>query len=210
MTELLHLLAQIRSVVTSGLWFTLQASWFEHGNADMLPIKTNRILLRALSMADAPAIAEGIRPFEVIKWLAVPPYPYAASDAEAFLEQRWASRTGVDATAGLISEGRLCGICSIEPRDRGPVLGYWLAQPAWGRGLMTEAARALLTQFFNHGDADQVVSGYFAGNRASARVLEKLGFQAVGDGVMFNRPQGRDLPHVDVVLTRERFQALTP
>ncbi|MEQ1649791.1 MAG: GNAT family N-acetyltransferase [Hyphomicrobiaceae bacterium] len=175
----------------------------------MLPIKTERLVLRALSMADASAIAEGIGSFDVIKWLAVPPYPYAVADAEAFLERRTAIPNSADATAGLILDGRLRGICSIERREGGPMLGYWLAQSAWGHGLITEAARALLTQFFNHGDADWVLSGYFTGNAASARVLEKLGFQAVGDGVMFNRPQGRDLPHVDVVLTRERFQALS-
>ena len=59
-------------------------------------------------------------------------------------------------------------------------LGYWLGKPFWGRGIITEAARAItaygfetlgLTRIYAHVDSD---------NGASARVLEKAGYQREG------------------------------
>ena len=56
-------------------------------------------------------------------------------------------------------------------------LGYWLGVPYWGRGLVPEAARALLRRAFEELKLERVWCGYYDGNEKSRRVQEKLGFR---------------------------------
>ena len=173
----------------------------------MLPIVTSQFQLRAPEGRDAPLIARYLGNFETTKWLARPPFPYSLADAEAFLADLARCPETDSVNAAIEIDGALAGMVSVQWRGDVFEFGYWLAPPYRGRGLATTAGRVLLTLFFNQNPVASISAGYFAGNSASARVLEKLGFQAVGDGLSFNRPQGRYLPHVDVVLTREQFQA---
>ena len=64
----------------------------------------------------------------------------------------------------------------IEPTERALELGYWIGKPYWGRGLIPEAARALIDHAFADLGCDQLWCAYFEGNSKSARVQEKLGF----------------------------------
>ena len=56
-------------------------------------------------------------------------------------------------------------------------LGYALSQDHWGRGLTTEAARAVLRYGFEVLKLHVIWCGHYEGNRRSRRVVEKLGFQ---------------------------------
>ena len=58
--------------------------------------------------------------------------------------------------------------------------GYWLAEPYWGRGLTTEAARALVGHLFAAYDVERVQSHYLEGNDASGRVMQKIGMTFEG------------------------------
>ena len=55
-------------------------------------------------------------------------------------------------------------------------LGYWLGHPYWGRGLMTEAAKALIKAAFESLDYTTLWCGYYDGNERSHRVQDKCGF----------------------------------
>lgn len=55
-------------------------------------------------------------------------------------------------------------------------LGYWIARPFWGQGLIPEAARELLRHAFETLGVKAVWCGYYDGNEKSRRVQEKLGF----------------------------------
>ena len=54
-------------------------------------------------------------------------------------------------------------------------LGYWLARPLWGQGIMPEAAGALLDHAFSDLRLSCVWAGHYEGNAQSRRVMEKLG-----------------------------------
>ena len=56
-------------------------------------------------------------------------------------------------------------------------LGYWLGVPYWGRGIVPEAARAILRHAFEDLGLDRVWCCYFDGNERSKRVQKKLGFR---------------------------------
>jgi ribosomal-protein-alanine N-acetyltransferase len=59
-------------------------------------------------------------------------------------------------------------------------LGYWLAEPFWGRGLVAEACRAVVSHSFATCDPERMQARVIVGNAASVRVLEKIGFRYEG------------------------------
>jgi [ribosomal protein S5]-alanine N-acetyltransferase len=59
-------------------------------------------------------------------------------------------------------------------------LGYWIAPPLWNQGLLTEAARAVLRCGFERIGLHKITVGCIVENAASRRVIEKLGFRALG------------------------------
>ncbi len=80
-------------------------------------------------------------------------------------------------------DGAFLGWCTLgrwNPDFRSAALGYCFAEAAWGHGYATEASRALLTWAFETLDLNRVQAELDTRNGASARVLEKLGFQREG------------------------------
>lgn len=59
-------------------------------------------------------------------------------------------------------------------------IGYWLAKPFWGHGIMTAVVQHLCRHAFDEFGLVKIVAHVFAPNLASARVLEKCGFQEEG------------------------------
>lgn len=55
-------------------------------------------------------------------------------------------------------------------------IGYVLAKPYWGQGLMAEAVNAVLRHGFEHWKLDAFTVGHFKHNKQSQRVIEKSGF----------------------------------
>jgi RimJ/RimL family protein N-acetyltransferase len=55
-------------------------------------------------------------------------------------------------------------------------LGYWLAEPYWHQGIMTEAAEAVLSHARRDLGIRRVWADYYEGNDPSRKVMERLGF----------------------------------
>lgn len=55
-------------------------------------------------------------------------------------------------------------------------LGYWLAEPFWGRGYAAEASKALLDHGFHALGLERIWCSYYDGNERSRRTQERLGF----------------------------------
>ena len=73
-----------------------------------------------------------------------------------------------------------CALAKWNPDYRSARLGYCLGDAAWGQGFATEAAHALLQWAFDTLDLNRVQAETDTRNRASSRVLEKLGFVREG------------------------------
>ena len=58
-------------------------------------------------------------------------------------------------------------------------IGYWIAVPFWGQGLVPEAVRELLRILFEEKGENRVWCGHYEGNGKSKRVIEKCGFEFV-------------------------------
>ncbi|MFZ5477103.1 MAG: GNAT family N-acetyltransferase [Myxococcota bacterium] len=138
--------------------------------------------LRLPRLDDAPVLFERYcRDPEVCRYMTWRPH---LSDVEtrAFLatvEEAW--RTGVGERAWAITErgdDRPIGMIGARAHH-GYVLGYVLARAWWGRGIVTEAARAVVAEAFRQG-AWRVWAFCDVENVASARVMEKAGMQLEG------------------------------
>jgi ribosomal-protein-alanine N-acetyltransferase len=126
--------------------------------------------------ADNPKIAANLRNSF--------PYPYTLSDARAY----------VDFCVRNEGKGQLCRAIEIAGEPVGSIgiflqsdvacrcaeLGYWLAEPFWGRGIMSGAARRLCKEAFERFDLLRICAEPFAYNTGSRRVLEKAGFELEG------------------------------
>jgi RimJ/RimL family protein N-acetyltransferase len=80
-------------------------------------------------------------------------------------------------------ERTFIGWCSMfrwNPVYRSLGIGYCLDEPAWGKGYATEAVRAMLHWAYDTLDLNRVEAELDTRNAASARVLEKLGFEREG------------------------------
>jgi RimJ/RimL family protein N-acetyltransferase len=143
--------------------------------------RTERLLLRPGWAEDAPALSRAIADEMIVRNLSSAPWPFSLRDAEAFLaaprDPVLPSLLVFERTHG---EPALVGACGLGRRSSGAVeLGYWIVRGHWGRGLATEAGRALVDIARALGIA-RLEASHFLDNPASGRVLEKLGFQSTG------------------------------
>jgi RimJ/RimL family protein N-acetyltransferase len=143
--------------------------------------RTPRLLLRPGFPEDARALAATIADEGIVRNLATAPWPYRMRDAEAFLARPrdpvLPSLLIFERTAGA---PQLVGSCGLGRRPSGAIeLGYWIARPFWGRGFATEASTALIDIARALG-LKQIEASHFIDNPASARVLDKLGFESTG------------------------------
>jgi RimJ/RimL family protein N-acetyltransferase len=171
--------------------------------------RTPRLLLRPGFPEDAPALATALADQRIARNLANVPWPYSMRDAEAFLAS---PRDPVLPSLLIFERGegapQLAGACGLGRRPSGSVeMGYWIARPFWGRGYATEACRALV-EIARVLGLPSLEGSHFIDNPASARVLDKLGFEALG--ILAPRmccARGEEVPArlMRLELRRERF-----
>jgi RimJ/RimL family protein N-acetyltransferase len=166
------------------------------------PVRTERLLLRRMTTADAPAMWRYRRLDEVTRWVTSRPTDEAAwvagsagmlrdqlvieldgrvvGDLMVRIEDAWAQREVAHLAVGTQAE-----------------LGWTLDPAVGGRGLATEAVRAALRIAFEDLDLRRVVASAFADNAPSLRLAERVGMRresyAVGDSLH------RDLGWIDGV-----------
>jgi ribosomal-protein-alanine N-acetyltransferase len=98
---------------------------------------------------------------------------------------------------------QLAGFCGFKPSEAGePELLFGLWPRYWGRGLATEASRAVLSYAFDVLNCAQVVAATDVPNAASARTLERIGMQYERRGTL------NGLDTFFYRLSRERFETL--
>ncbi|HYD42504.1 MAG TPA: GNAT family N-acetyltransferase [Anaeromyxobacter sp.] len=149
-------------------------------------LATPRLVLRELALEDAAAVQEWAADPEVARYM--PWGPNTPEQTEAFLRDtvptRWETpRRTFELGIALRASGRLVGACGIRirsPEDRVADMGYALRRDAWGQGLATEAARALVEFGFRTLGMHRIWATCHVDNARSARVLEKAGMRREG------------------------------
>ena len=110
------------------------------------------------------------------------PYPYSESDAQQFirfvLNQSEQNNYCIEVNQEAV--GNISFSRGIDVERYNAELGYWLAEPYWGKGIMTQMLVLASRSYFSHTDVIRVYANVYAGNMPSMRVLEKIGFRKCG------------------------------
>ena len=145
-----------------------------------LPDATRRLSYRPVASDDVEAMHAIWSDPEVVRYL--PSEPDAAIDETAERVDRHRQRfeqTGFGLCAVVEREsGDVVGVCGLFPVEWvGPdvEIAYHFARRVWGRGYATEAAGAWVEQAFGRLGSSRLVALANPANRASTRVMEKLG-----------------------------------
>jgi len=106
------------------------------------------------------------------------PHPYTTSDGRTFLRNIRSQRpeTAFAIAVGHEAAGGIGFQLQGDVERVSAEIGYWLGEPFWGRGIMTEALVAVTAHAIATHGLSRVYAVPFAWNGASCRVLEKAGY----------------------------------
>lgn len=144
-----------------------------------LSLRTERLRLEPVGDAHLPLLVELNADPEVMGFIlgrAASPQETAAEWSQRRDHQSDAAR-GLGYWVGFVDDAFVgwwsASSFAADPSRSGT--GYRLGRAAWGQGLATEGARAMVLQAFVAPSVERVVASTMAVNTASRRVLEKAG-----------------------------------
>ena len=148
-------------------------------------LRVDDLLLRPWREDDVDAVWTACQDAEIQRWTTVPS-PYTRDDAEWWIggsAERWASGEAtfacVDAHAGT---GELLASFGLHDggAEGGPMIGYWVAEAARGRGIATRGVRRIVEWALKDLQIPRVRWAAYVGNYASREVAERAGFVLEG------------------------------
>ena len=151
-------------------------------------LQTSRLILRPLALSDAPSIQRHFNNWNTIKNLAsVVPWPYPDDGADTFIRLQLGKVAAGEeiylwVLVLLSGDEQAIGNIHFRPRADDPKgnRGFWLAEPYWNQGLMTEAIASVNDFAFRTLGIESFYVCNAVSNQASRRVKQKTGAEFVG------------------------------
>jgi ribosomal-protein-alanine N-acetyltransferase len=148
-------------------------------------IETPRLVLRPLTDSDLEDIWAHASQPELSKYMSWSAHRDREQTRVWLASQIEARHHGTDIAWAIEHGGRAAGCIGFHDIQREfrawrvdrAELGYWLATPLWGQGLMTEAATAATRWGFETLGLHKITIGCIEENEASRRVIDKLGYR---------------------------------
>jgi len=134
------------------------------------------------------------------------PHPYTEEKGKGFIE--FATSETPNRILAIDIEGEASGGIGIHPQDdierMNAELGYWLAEPFWGKGIMTEALKRMVEYGFENFDVTRIFARPYGTNIVSQKALEKAGFklEATLEGTFYK--DGEYLDELIYAVRREK------
>ncbi len=155
-------------------------------------LTTARLRLRPIRRGDAPRVQALCNNWNVARMLSRVPYPNPVEVVEAWTgAQAAAWKSGLAYNFVIEHHDELIGVVGVSRCDDGGYeIGYWLGEPWWGQGLMTEAVGRVVDFARASLGLNRLRSDYFADNPASGRIQEKCGFRITGRGRLNSQSRG--------------------
>jgi [ribosomal protein S5]-alanine N-acetyltransferase len=157
------------------------------GIRPMSLLRKDSIHLSEIRDTDKAVLVEHLQEPEIHTYTLTLPFPYTEANAEEFLARinktkqeqgqptSWAIRDEAEYLIGAI------GFHDFSPvQSHRAEFGYWLAKPYWGQGIMTSMIQKACAIGFAKLNLSKITAYVFVNNLASARVLEKAGFEKEG------------------------------
>ena len=112
------------------------------------------------------------------------PYPYTEDDAEDFIQIMLSADPDSTFAFAITLDDKVIGSIGVFRKDnihsRTAEMGYYIGEPYWGNGYMTNAIKQVCEYVLGNTDIIRIFAEPFAHNIASCRALEKAGFQYEG------------------------------
>lgn len=170
-------------------------------------LRTERLLLRPALLRDAGELARAFNDFDLTR--ATKTWPYPVTEAHALFRIRnWKKVQGKSEFGFLIlHRGLVVGSLGFAHRlGETWSLGYGIARECWGKGLMSEAVSAICAFGFRTLRFGTIEADVFKDNPGSIKVLEKTGFELIGDiGPGWSTTLQGNFPRWGYRLIRERL-----
>ena len=148
-----------------------------------MPISTSYGVIRPWDRGDADALLKYADNRKI--WLNLRdafPHPYTEASAQAFLDI--VERQNPATFFAIATRDEAIGAIGImlkqDVHRLTAEMGYWLAEPYWGRGIMTGTVARFTDFCFESFGLVRIYAEPYATNSASCRVLEKAGFVLEG------------------------------
>lgn len=139
--------------------------------------------LRPWAISDVDSLVKYANNFHIAKWLTNKfPHPYTEEDGKNFIA--FATSDHPSTIMAIDINGEACGGIGLHPQSdihcKNAEMGYWLAEPFWGNGIITKAILQMVDYGFITFDINRIFARPFGTNIASQKVLEKAGFVLEG------------------------------
>ncbi len=148
-------------------------------------LETERLILREIGLQDAEGVFQNFSDEEITDMIGMGRF-FTLKDAEELIEEFLAyfeKGTGLAWAITLKETDTFIGTCTFEELDtknsRGEI-GYDLLRDCWGKGLMSEALRAVISYGFEELELNRIDAHTFSINEKSRNMLKRLGFTEEG------------------------------
>jgi [ribosomal protein S5]-alanine N-acetyltransferase len=124
------------------------------------------------------------------------PSPYTEEKGKSFIEN--ATKNSPVRIFAIDMDGEAIGGIGIHPQSdihcKNAELGYWLAEPFWGKGIITTAIKEITAYTFANFEIERIFARPFGTNIPSQKALEKAGFklEACFEKTLFKRGEYLD------------------
>ncbi len=141
--------------------------------------------IRDFKLDDVDALVKYANNHNIFRWVKDNfPYPYSRSDAEQWIAVSRNTNEGLN--YAIANQNELIGGIGVKFKEDvyrfSWELGYWLGEPFWGKGIITEAVKVFTKYLFSQYNIRSITANVFEGNKASMKVLSKAGYKL--DGVI--------------------------
>jgi len=169
-------------------------------------IETRRLVLRPWELSDAPAIYAYQSDAEIYRYMS--PEPPTTPDVVAESISRWLELRAEVRPPNwvIVLKERSCvvgliGFGHVNREHSGAWLTYEVARELWGKGIATEAVRAVLSYGSDTMGLNRIGAYCWEGNMASQRVMKKAGMQFEGTlrQIRFAKGAYRDMRYYSVL-----------
>jgi len=138
-----------------------------------------KFTLRPFRETDLKSLVKYANNYNIAKFLTNQfPHPYTDEDGRMFISS--VSNNNPANVFAVVVNDEAAGSIGVFPQsdihEKNAEMGYWLAEPFWGKGIMTSAINETVEYGFKTFGITRIFARPFSSNPASQRVLEKAGF----------------------------------
>jgi ribosomal-protein-alanine N-acetyltransferase len=148
-----------------------------------MELKGQGFTLRSWEADDAVSLQKHADNFKVFSFLTDSfPHPYTIEASVNWINAKLNQNPQLN--FAIVVDNMAVGVIGLDMRTdvyrKAPLLGYWIGEEYWGRGIMPKAVKLMTNYAFANLDIERIQAGVLSNNPKSMRALEKAGFEKEG------------------------------